>query len=55
MSGAGERDADSVPHAKGEKPMKWWKVVLGLTAVSAAALVLAGRTGSMRFRRSHKM
>lgn len=35
--------------------MKRWKLVLGLTVVSAAAFALVGRTNAMRFRKSRKM
>ena len=35
--------------------MKRWKLALGLAAISAAALVLVGRTNARRFRESHTL
>jgi hypothetical protein len=35
--------------------MKWWKLALGATVLGVAAMMLAGRSDVIRFRRMHKM
>ena len=35
--------------------MKWWKLLLGLTALGAVAFLLAGKADIARIRRMHQM
>jgi hypothetical protein len=35
--------------------MKWWKLALGATVLGVAAMMLAGRSDVIRFRRMRKM
>lgn len=55
MSGEGARDVDLSRTRKGEPLMKWWKLALGLTIVGTVALLLAGGSDILRFRRMNKM